>query len=114
MDTLMLVLASGAGLGNVQNNLVSNWIGPAFFIVIAGISIKFIMSRQFRELAGFIGIAAIVALLIFNAGGLFGTNGVFTDIAKSFSNLLSDGGSADGANPGAGGMIRILQNLRIK
>ena len=64
---ISLLLATD-GLGALQKTLVSNWIGPAFFIIVAGIAIKFIVSRQFRELAGFLGIAAIVALLIFNAG----------------------------------------------
>lgn len=105
----MLMLASGAGLGSLQQNLVSNWIGPAFFIIVAGFAIKFIISRQFRELAGFLAIAAVVALLVFNANGLFGTDGIFYRIADSFSGSLSDGGSTDGA----GGMIRILQNFRF-
>ena len=105
----MLMLASGAGLGSLQQNLVSNWIGPAFFIIVAGFAIKFIISRQFRELAGFLAIAAVVALLVFNANGLFGNDGIFYRIANSFSGSLSDGGSTDGA----GGMIRILQNFRF-
>lgn len=105
----MSILLANAGLGTLQRALVSNWIGPAFFIIVAGVAIKFIISRQFRELAGFLGIAAVVALLIFNAGGLFGTNGIFYKIANSFSNSLEGGGSS----AGAGGMINILQHLRL-
>lgn len=92
MDLLMLIMGT-AGLGTLQDTLVSNWIGPAFFIVIAGFAIKFILSRQFRELAGFLLIAAVVALLVFNADGLFGENGVFYKIADAFSGSLSNGGS---------------------
>lgn len=110
MNTLMLMLADGnAGLGNLQQNLVSNWIGPAFFIIVAGFAIKFIISRQFRELAGFLGIAAVVALLVFNANGLFGTNGIFYKIAQTFSNTLTDGGASEGA----GGMINVLRNFKF-
>lgn len=105
----MSILLANAGLGALQKTLVSNWIGPAFFIIVAGVAIKFIVSRQFRELAGFLGIAAIVALLIFNAGGLFGTNGIFYKIANSFSRALEGGGSSSGS----GGMINILQHLRL-
>ena len=105
----MSILLANAGLGELQRTLVSNWIGPAFFIIVAGVAIKFIVSRQFRELAGFLGIAAVVALLIFNAGGLFGTDGIFYSIANSFSKSLKDGGSSDGA----GGMINILRYLRL-
>ena len=102
-----------AGLGNLQQTLVSNWIGPAFFIVVAGFAIKFIISRQFRELAGFLAIAAVVALLVFNADGLFGSGGIFYKIAKSFSEALSSGGGNTGGNGGAGGMINILKNLKF-
>lgn len=113
MNALSLVMFLGnAGLGSLQKTLVSNWIGPAFFIVVAGFAIKFIISRQFRELAGFLGIAAIVALLVFNSNGLFGTNGVFYKIAKAFSSSLEGGGASTGAN--AGGMIDFLKNFEFR
>lgn len=93
MDNLLTFFAT-AGLGTLQSNLVSNWIGPAFLIVVAGLAIKFIISRQFRELAGFLAIAAVVGLLIFNAGGLFGSNGIFKNIADGFSTSIGSGGGA--------------------
>lgn len=102
-----------AGLGSLQQTLVSNWIGPAFLIVVAGCAIKFIISRQFRELAGFLGIAVVVALLVFNADGLFGSGGIFYKIAKAFSEALGNGGGNTGGNGGAGGMINILKNLKF-
>lgn len=100
MDLLVFLAAKteNAGLGTLQSSLVSNWIGPILFIAVAAISIKFIISRQFRELAGFLGIAAVVGLLVFNAGSLFGTKGTFTKIADSFSDKLTDGGSSEGSN----------------
>lgn len=107
----MSMLLADAGLGDLQTTLVSNWIGPAFLIIIAGMSIKFIVSRQFRELAGFLGIAAVVALLIFNAGGLFGNDGIFYKIADSFSNAIGGGGGDTPAD--AAGMINILHYLRL-
>ena len=100
---------ANAGLGKLQDTLVSNWIGPAFFIIVAAFAVKFIISRQFRELAGFLAIAAVVALLVFNADGLFGSGGIFYNIAKAFSEALGNGGG----NTGAGGMINILKNLKF-
>lgn len=85
---LLFTLATAPGLVGVQKNLVANWIGPALFIIIAFVSVKFIMQRQFRELAGFLVIAAIVAILVFNATGLFGPDGVFYKIGDSFARLL--------------------------
>lgn len=88
--TLFELLAT-PGLGGIQENLVSEWLGPALFIIIAGVSIKFILNRQFRELAGFLMIAAVVALLVFNADGLFGEKGVFYTISEKFAELLGQG-----------------------
>ena len=85
---LLSFLAADPGLQNVQTNLISNWIGPAFFIVVGALALKFIISRQFRELAGFLGIAAVVALIVFNTDRLFGQNGIFTKIADWLANLL--------------------------
>ena len=104
MNNLMMLL--GSGLGGLQSDLIQNWIGPAFFIVVAGFAIKFIISRQFRELAGFLGIAAVVALLIFGGESLFSEGGVFYKIAQSFSTSIGDGGSS-----GGGGMIKIIRTL---
>lgn len=85
---LLLFLAADPGLKGVQTNLISNWIGPAFFIVVGALALKFIISRQFRELAGFLGIAAVVALIVFNTDKLFGEKGIFTKIADWFAGLL--------------------------
>ena len=104
---------ANAGLGKLQDTLVSNWIGPAFFIIVAAFAVKFIISRQFRELAGFLAIAAVVALLVFNADGLFGSGGIFYNIAKAFSEALGNGGGNTGGPSGAGGMINILKNLKF-
>lgn len=105
----ILTQLANAGLGELQNTLVSNWIGPAFLMVIAGFAIKFIISRQFRELAGFLAIAAVVALLVFNANSLFGSGGIFTSIADSFSKSLKSGGGTSGA----GGMIGTLRLFNL-
>lgn len=102
MNNLIMIL----GLGTLQNDLISNWIGPAFFIVVAGFAIKFIISRQFRELASFLGIAAVVALLVFGGDFLFGKDsGIFYKIAKGFSNQLESGGG------GGAGIINIMGNF---
>lgn len=82
------VLLTPKGFSGVQTNLIQNWIGPLFFIVVAALAIKFVVSRQFRELFGFLAISAVVGLLVFNAGGLFGENGVFYKISNFFAGLL--------------------------
>lgn len=107
------MVVANQGLAGVQNNLVSNWVGPAFLIVVAVIAVKFVVSRQFRELAGFLAIAAIVALLVFNADSLFGSEGIFKNIADSFARLIGGGSSGDTASSvPRGGVIQILRFFR--
>lgn len=106
MNNLMMLLGA-SGLGGLKSDLIQNWIGPAFFIVVAAFAIKFIISRQFRELAGFLAIGAVVALLIFGGEGLFGAEGIFTKIAQAFSTSIGNGGSSSGG----GGMIKIINIL---
>lgn len=85
MNSLLLM----AGLGTTYQNLISNWIGPAFLIVVAAVSIKFLISRQFRELGSFLIIAAIVAVLIFAGPALLGEAGVFKRIAEDGAKQLN-------------------------
>ena len=66
------------GLTGVQETVISNWIGPAFIIAVAFFAIMFIKNRQFRELAAFIVIAAVVGLMIFFGPELFGKSGKLT------------------------------------
>lgn len=101
---LLSIISAASGLGSLQKDLVSNWIGPVLFIAVAGIAIKFIISRQFRELAAFLGIAAVVGLLVFNSSFLFGDTGIFSGIAKSFSKQV--GGTATPATPATTGKAK--------
>lgn len=103
MDLGFFLNTGTGGLKTIQTTLVSNWIGPAFFIIVSAFAIKFIISRQFRELASFLGIAAVVGLLVFNASGLFGEQGTFKKIAEGFSNSMGTGGDSPGPTPPAPG-----------
>ena len=99
------MINSIAGLGGVTDMAINDWIAPAFFLVIAGFAIKFVIQRQFRELAAFLVIAAVVGLLIFNGAGLFGEGGILYGIANKFSSGLGDGG---GGGNGAAGFISMF------
>lgn len=66
-----------AGLEGLRSSLVTQWIGPASLIVIAGYSIYFLVNRNFRMLASFVLIGAIVAVLIYGTDTFFGQNGIF-------------------------------------
>ena len=66
-----------AGLDTLRSTLVQQWIGPAALLVIAALSIKFLIDRNFRMLASFVIIGAIVAVLIYGTDLFFGQNGTF-------------------------------------
>ena len=66
-----------AGLDTLRSTLVQQWIGPAALLVIAALSIKFLIDRNFRMLASFVIIGAIVAVLIYGTDLFFGQNVTF-------------------------------------
>lgn len=113
MNNLLYLAASNiGGIGRLQTDIVSNWIGPAFLMAIGGISIKFVISRQFRELAGFLGIAAVVALLVFAPSTIFGPTGIFTKIAKAMSGSIGAGGGGTASGEGMG-IINLLNMVKL-
>lgn len=74
------------GLNNVKSDMLSNWIQPIFIIVVAFFVVKFVKDRQFRELAAFIVIAAIVGLFVYTPEKLVG--GEKGTLTKSADNLV--------------------------
>lgn len=82
-------LIVAAGLQTLGQSLVRNWIAPVFLALIAGISIKFLIDRQFRELFTFIVIAMIVALFVYATPRLFGESGIFTKIGEDAAGQLN-------------------------
>jgi hypothetical protein len=77
------------GLNGIINGLVGNWIGPAYIILIAIVAVRFVKDRQFRELAAFGGIAAIVGLFLFFGNALFGTRGKVTKSVQDVANGIN-------------------------
>lgn len=71
-----------AGLNGLMDTLKNNWIGPVFFIIVAGVSVTFLLQREIRKLLVFIVIAAIVGVLIYFGTDLFGQNGSITNVVK--------------------------------
>lgn len=77
------------GLRQVQTSFVNNWAGPLFLIIVAGVSITFLIRREFRMLFSFLAIAAVVGVLIFFGGTLFGSGGKLTGVAKQNAEKLN-------------------------
>lgn len=106
MSTLILL---NGGLNPIYLKLVQNWIGPLFLLIIAGLSLKFMISRQFRELAGFLAIGAVVAIMIYGTGSIFGPDGLLTNIANGFAGLIEPEAGGPGAGTGPGNTINIMR-----
>jgi hypothetical protein len=70
----MLSLAAAAGLSGIGNTLVQDWIGPVFLVAVAGFAIMFLRDRAWMKLFGFVAIAAIVGVLIYDGSALFGSS----------------------------------------
>lgn len=75
-------LVFNAGLNGLMETLKNNWIGPVFFIIVAAVSITFLLQREIRKLLVFVVIAALVGVLIYFGADLFGQNGSLTNFAK--------------------------------
>lgn len=71
-----------AGLGDLSENIISNWLGPIFLVAVAAFAIIFIKDRAWMKLIGFVGIAAIVGVLIFAGDTFFGENGSLKGVAE--------------------------------
>lgn len=82
------ILAQG-GLNSLWSNLLTGWVGPIFIAAVAVFAIVFIKDRAWMKLVSFVGIAAIVGLLVFFGSDLFGKGGKFTSVAKNQANQIN-------------------------
>lgn len=91
MDLMFLM---NSGLKDISNKLINNWIGPVFLLIVAAVAVKFVVNKQWRELAVTVLIAAVASVLIFAGGDLFGKG---KGLTKSSQDLIKqvDGGSAN-------------------
>lgn len=69
-----LPLMSQASLENLWDSIRVNWLGPIFLVAVSVFALIFIKDREWSKLIGFVGIAAILAVLIFASDTLFGTS----------------------------------------
>lgn len=67
-----LVEMPGSGLTELWNNVLRSWITPLYVAFVAAIALLFLKDRAWMKLIGFVGIAAVVGVLVFAGGDLFG------------------------------------------
>lgn len=64
-----------AGLENVFQTFVQDYLIWIFLFAVVAFSIVFIKDRSWLKLGGFLAIAIVIGLIIWNARYLFGTQG---------------------------------------
>lgn len=79
-------LVLDVGLSNLWDYLLKNWITYAYIGAVAFFAFTFFKDRAWSKLIGFVGIAAIIGVLIFGGKTLFagtdGNGGTLTNVGK--------------------------------
>lgn len=63
------------GLSGLWNTVLTNWITPLYIAAVAVFAIVFIKDRAWMKLISFVGIAAVVGVLVLAGKEIFGTKG---------------------------------------
>ncbi len=89
-DFLVAIPASGGGLTSLWSDVLANWIRPIFLAAVAVFAIIFIKDRAWMKLIAFVGIAAVVGVLIFAGDFFFGSaDGGLTGVAKNAAETIN-------------------------
>lgn len=82
-----------AGLVEFWKGILANWITPIYIAMVAVFALFFIKDRAWMKLIGFVGIAAVVGVLVFAGGDLFG--GKNKGLTKTATKLAGDINTVD-------------------
>lgn len=101
IDSLALVDLHAAGLSELWTKILKNWITPLYIAAVAVFAIIFLKDRAWMKLIGFVGIAAVVGVLVFAGSEIFGgKNAGLTKVAKNAAKDINavDGTALTGLN----------------
>ena len=93
MGNLFNIMVLNGGIADKIGKIIGGYVGPVFLVIVAGVSIMFVKEREFRKLAAFLGIAAIVGIIIFAGDQLFGDKGKISGTINSTLNGAKTGGN---------------------
>lgn len=79
-------------LSNLSNTIIKDWVGPLLLAAIAVFAVVFIKDRAWMKLISFVGLAAVVAVLVYGGDAFFGESGIFKNTATSLGNEISSSG----------------------
>lgn len=89
MDVILATVIPAAGLSELWQTILQGWVGPIFLAGIAVFAIVFLKDRAWMKLISFVGIAAIVAVLIYAGPTLFGQGGTFSSVATNAATQIN-------------------------
>lgn len=101
MDNLINILGgvevlANTGLRGLWNTVLTDWITPLFIAMIAVFALFFIKDRAWMKLIGFVGIAAVVGVLVFAGADLFGGKDKgLTKVARNAANDIQTINTSD-------------------
>lgn len=84
LDSFLSFIPAAGGLGGLTDKLRSDWVGPAFIIVVIVLVIAFMWRRQWMGLITFLAFAVVVGIVIFRTDTFFGQSGSLTDTGSDF------------------------------
>lgn len=89
-----------AGLVQFWEKILANWITPVYIAMVAVFALFFIKDRAWMKLIGFVGIAAVVGVLVFAGKDLFGAKdkgltGTATKLAGDINTVDTTSGIVD-------------------
>ena len=79
--------AVAVDLSSIQEKLLTQWIKPAYFIVVALVAVLLLWKKELRALAVFAVVAVVAGLLIFFAKDIFGEgdNGILGGVKQTLT-----------------------------
>lgn len=95
MDILNVISADNvevlnAGIGGLWTDVLKNWVTPLYVAAVAIFAIVFLKDRAWMKLIGFVGIAAVVGVLVFAGSDLFGSKDKgLTKVAKNAAGKIN-------------------------
>lgn len=95
-EIISFLATGGGGLNGLWENVRDNWMGPIFFAAVAFYAFTFLKDRAWMKLVTFLGIAAIVGVLLFAGDSILGKD---SGLQKNVKDLAEDINVVDATYP---------------
>lgn len=90
IDPANFLLSGDSGLRGIWSDIRDNWVQPLFVAAVAVFALVFVKDRAWTKLIAFVGIAAVVGVLIFAGEDLFGSKDAgLTKVGVGAANSVS-------------------------